>query len=388
HRFLGRRGAHGGVHDQQHHVRGGHRQLGLRGDRRLQALGVRLPAAGVDQGEAAPGPRGVVSDPVPGHARRVLHDRFPPAEDPVDQRRLAHVRPADHRDHRLRLQLLAVVGRRRLACGVDLGELRLRFPGAADVPENLRHLADGVLLAHRASLLPGAARPAPARHLSSSATVVASRDRNVSVPASKPSRPRATSRVNGSPNSRSTVGRKRRLLPGGRAGPRAATGTTRAPDARTNQAAPCSAFSTLPEPRVPSGNTATKPPLRSSRTASSSGVRSGSPRRTDNWPIRRSNVPVRPPSESNSSSLTKNTERRGTSPKISCGSISDVWLAISTTGPVLGTRSTWCTRMRYAGRYRCRAIPRARSCSSGLAPAGRPESFTVALRWCPTSRAG
>ena len=51
-----------------------------------QPAGVRVPATGVDDGEGAAGPGGVVGDAVAGDARDVLDDRLAAAQDPVDQR--------------------------------------------------------------------------------------------------------------------------------------------------------------------------------------------------------------------------------------------------------------------------------------------------------------
>ena len=91
---VGLGGAGAAVDDEQHEVGGGDGALGLRRHHRLQPAGVRLPAAGVDEGEPAPAPQRVVGDPVAGDPGNVLHDRLAAAEDPVDQRRLADVRPA------------------------------------------------------------------------------------------------------------------------------------------------------------------------------------------------------------------------------------------------------------------------------------------------------
>ena len=97
---VGLGGAGLAVDHEQHEVGGGDRALGLRGDHRLQPAGVRLPAAGVDEGEPPSVPECVVGDPVAGHARHVLHDGLAAAQDAVDQRRLADVGPADDRDDR------------------------------------------------------------------------------------------------------------------------------------------------------------------------------------------------------------------------------------------------------------------------------------------------
>ena len=69
------------------------------------------PAAGVDDGEVPPGPLGVEQLAVPGDARALLDDGLAPADDPVDQRALADVGPADHGDHGPRSCSLAPSGR-------------------------------------------------------------------------------------------------------------------------------------------------------------------------------------------------------------------------------------------------------------------------------------
>ena len=62
-------GADGGVDDEEHDVGEVDRDLGLLGDPQVDARGVDLPAAGVDERELAAGPLGVVGDPVAGDAR-------------------------------------------------------------------------------------------------------------------------------------------------------------------------------------------------------------------------------------------------------------------------------------------------------------------------------
>src|SRR5262249_53918468 len=84
--------------------------------------GERLPAAGVDQGEGAPAPGGVIGHPVAGDAGCVLHHRLAAAENPVNQGGLANVGPADDRDHRGRDVLFG--GRYLLARG---GSRRFRI---------------------------------------------------------------------------------------------------------------------------------------------------------------------------------------------------------------------------------------------------------------------
>ena len=108
-RLVGVGDADGGVDDEEHRVGQGDRDLGLGRDPLGQAAGVGVPAAGVDDGEGAAVPVGVVGDPVPGHAGDVLDDRLAAADDPVDQRRLADVGPADDGQHRDRSEDLVPV---------------------------------------------------------------------------------------------------------------------------------------------------------------------------------------------------------------------------------------------------------------------------------------
>ena len=89
-----------GIHDEQHDVAQVDRDLGLRRDRRVDAAGVGLPAAGVDHGEAAVHPLGLVGDAVARDAGGVFDDGLAAAEDPVHERGLADVRASDDRDDR------------------------------------------------------------------------------------------------------------------------------------------------------------------------------------------------------------------------------------------------------------------------------------------------
>ena len=93
--FVGGGGADGGVDDEQDGVGEFHGHLGLLGDAGVDAAGVVLPAAGVDDGEVAAVPVRRVHDAVAGDAGGVLDDGLAAAEDPVDQGGLAHVGPAD-----------------------------------------------------------------------------------------------------------------------------------------------------------------------------------------------------------------------------------------------------------------------------------------------------
>ena len=107
-----------------------HRPLRLRGDRGLQPRGVGLPAAGVDHGEPAAPPQRVVGDPVAGDARDVLHDGLAAPDDPVHQRRLADVRPADDGERRV----LRAAPPRRRSPSVDETVLRAELAGVDPQP--------------------------------------------------------------------------------------------------------------------------------------------------------------------------------------------------------------------------------------------------------------
>ena len=107
--LVGGGGADGGVDHEHHGVRQGDRDLGLLGHLGLDAGDVDLPAARVHEHEPAAGPLGRVGHAVARHARLVLHDGLAAAEDPVDQGRLADVRPPDDGEHRQRLLDLGVL---------------------------------------------------------------------------------------------------------------------------------------------------------------------------------------------------------------------------------------------------------------------------------------
>ena len=85
-----------------------------------------LPAPGVHHGELPPGPIGLQDFAVTRHPGALLHDRLAPADDAVDERRFAHVRPADdgddgqsggHRSLLTRLVRLAAVWHFIAICG-------------------------------------------------------------------------------------------------------------------------------------------------------------------------------------------------------------------------------------------------------------------------------
>ncbi len=109
----------GGVHHEEHRVGDLHRDLGLGPDAQGEALRVGVPAAGVDDGEGAAVPVGVVGHPVAGHAGDVLDDGLAPTDDPVDQGGLAHVGSADHGQHGNHFGRGAV-GADRLGCHVPV----------------------------------------------------------------------------------------------------------------------------------------------------------------------------------------------------------------------------------------------------------------------------
>ena len=85
------------MHHEHDHISGGHRCFGLAGDGAVDALGVRVPATGVLHPESPASPLAEVGDAVAGHAREVLHHGLAAADEAVDQRGLAHVRPAHDR---------------------------------------------------------------------------------------------------------------------------------------------------------------------------------------------------------------------------------------------------------------------------------------------------
>ncbi len=93
-------GTDGGIDHQDHRVGGAHGYRRLLGHQLLQPLGVGFPSPGVLHDEPASGPQCVVEDPVPRHARNVLHHRFAPAQDAVDQCRFADIWPSHDRHHR------------------------------------------------------------------------------------------------------------------------------------------------------------------------------------------------------------------------------------------------------------------------------------------------
>ena len=96
--LVGVGGADRGVDHEHHGVGEFDRDLGLFGDAQVDAARVDLPPAGVDEGEPASDPLGVVRDAVTRHTRHVLDDGLTAPQDAVDERRLADVGTTDDGD--------------------------------------------------------------------------------------------------------------------------------------------------------------------------------------------------------------------------------------------------------------------------------------------------
>ena len=136
--LVGRGGADHRVHDEHHDIAEVDGDLGLRGHRCIDALRVRLPAAGVDEREPAVHPLALVGDAVTGDAGGVLHDGLAAAEDAVHERRLADVRAThdgDDREGRRELDAVLTEGdageqRRILIVQLVIGEARAQRGGA------------------------------------------------------------------------------------------------------------------------------------------------------------------------------------------------------------------------------------------------------------------
>jgi hypothetical protein len=87
------------IDDQQHNIGEIERALGLRphasGERCRRRL---FEPGGVDNAEFEVGDAAVAFTAVAGHPRRVVDQRRAPPDEPVEQRRLADIRPAEYRD--------------------------------------------------------------------------------------------------------------------------------------------------------------------------------------------------------------------------------------------------------------------------------------------------
>ena len=96
---VGRHHAGAGVDDEEHRIGRRDRGFGLGAHAAGQAFARRLfEAGGVDDGEGEIAEMGGGFTPVAGNARGVVDEREPPAGKPVEQRRLADIRPADDGD--------------------------------------------------------------------------------------------------------------------------------------------------------------------------------------------------------------------------------------------------------------------------------------------------
>ena len=115
--LVGRRQPDDRVHDEDDDVGLGDGEAGLLLDRGLdQVVGVELEAAGVDEDEATAVPLGVAVEPVAGRVGAVLDDGRAAADDPVEERALADVRPADDGDDREPARMRDHRVRQRRAC--------------------------------------------------------------------------------------------------------------------------------------------------------------------------------------------------------------------------------------------------------------------------------
>ena len=104
--LLGDRAVAGGeagaaVDHEDHRVGFGDRLLGLARHLDIDALGGGLEAAGVDDEEGPAAEAALAVVPVARYARQVVHDGVAAAREPVEEGRLADVRPPDQGDDRL-----------------------------------------------------------------------------------------------------------------------------------------------------------------------------------------------------------------------------------------------------------------------------------------------
>ena len=115
--LVGRGQPDDGVHHQHDDVRLRDGQPGLVLDGGLdQVVGVELEAARVDQDEAPSVPLGVAVEAIAGRVGAILDDGRAAADDPVEERALADVRPADDGDDREPARMCGHRVRRRRTC--------------------------------------------------------------------------------------------------------------------------------------------------------------------------------------------------------------------------------------------------------------------------------
>ena len=109
HALIGRGWAYGCVNHEEHGVGELDRDFRLESDAQVYALGIWLPASGVDERELALVPFGFVRDAVASHARLVFDDSLTTAQDAVHECRLSHVGSADDGQHRQSRQINGTV---------------------------------------------------------------------------------------------------------------------------------------------------------------------------------------------------------------------------------------------------------------------------------------
>ena len=215
-----------------HRIGGQHCAFGLRGDRALQSIGIRFPAAGVDYRELAAAPQRLVRDAVPGHPRDVLDHRLTAPDDPVTRVDLPNIgRPTTARVG-VGTTIPSSSGPSPSAPSQPLNSLSsLQVPSIPGIGRgDSACIAEGV--AHVFVLLTGAAEPSEWRQ---------------GWPPVRPDvfgwhrlLPRCLSAAalldrHGSPTRTLTGGRNRPRVFAGRSVPRIATGTTVAPHWAANQ---------------------------------------------------------------------------------------------------------------------------------------------------------
>ena len=99
HVLIGGGGSHVGIHHKEHGIGQIDGHLCLGSHRRIDALRVGLPPAGVDKGEVSRVPLRLVRNTVAGHTGCVFDHGLTTTQDAVDQGRFAHVGAAHHSEH-------------------------------------------------------------------------------------------------------------------------------------------------------------------------------------------------------------------------------------------------------------------------------------------------
>ena len=88
------------IHHEQDSIREVDRNFGLCRNRCVDALGIWLPATGVNESELTFHPLCLVVHAVAGHTRSVFHYCFTATDNAVNQSRLTHVGTTNHGQHR------------------------------------------------------------------------------------------------------------------------------------------------------------------------------------------------------------------------------------------------------------------------------------------------